>query len=40
MPGNVFMVLKEYLNLVRLNWPALNDALYDREAFRKFVDSE
>lgn len=30
MPGNAFYVLKEYLDLVRLNWPALNGALYDR----------
>ena len=30
MPGNAFLVLKQYLDLVRLNWPALNEAVYDR----------
>lgn len=30
MPGNAFLVLKQYLDLVRLNWPALNEAIYDR----------
>ena len=37
MPGNVHYVFKEYLNLVRLNWPALNDALFDRYSYRKEV---
>ena len=30
MPGNAFLVLKQYLDLVRLNWPALNEAVYNR----------
>ena len=35
MPGNVFTVLREYLGLVRLNWPALDSALYDRDEYRE-----
>ena len=34
MPGNVHYVLKEYLDLVRLNWPALNNALFTRYSYR------
>ena len=29
MPGNLHYVIKQYLDLLRLNWPALNDALFD-----------
>ena len=35
LPGNAHYVLKEYLDLVRLNWPALNNALYDRATYRE-----
>lgn len=35
MPGNAHYVLKEYLDLVRLNWPTLNNALYDRYTYRQ-----
>lgn len=34
MPGNVHYVFKEYLDLLRLNWPLLNNALFDRYNFR------
>lgn len=35
MPGNVQYVLKEYLDLVRLNFPAMNAALSDRYSYRQ-----
>ena len=34
MPGAVHYVFKDYLDLVRLNWPALNMAISNRYSFR------
>jgi len=39
MPGNVHYVFKDYLDLVRLNWPALNLALDDRSSYRQETQS-
>ena len=39
MPGNIHYVFKDYLNLLRLNWPIFNDALTDRYSYRLNQDS-
>lgn len=39
MPGNVFYVFKDYLDLVRLHIPALSTLLYDRSYYRQSVES-
>lgn len=32
MPGNAFLVLKQYLDMLRFNWYAFNEVLYDRNS--------